>query len=668
MDFTNPHFADPHWLWLAVAGPLLLAWLQHRSAQARGRQMAAIASPHALAELTQSHSPARRRIKETLLLLALACVGLALARPQWGEFETANEWLGEDVLFALDCSKSMLATDVRPSRLQRAKLAILDYVRQNGHGRVGLVAFAGGAFLQCPLTFDREAFDDALEAVDERTIPVPGTDIGRALKEANLAMEKKSRRKLVVLVTDGEDLEKGGVQTAQSLATNGVVVFTIGVGSPAGTDIQVRNPAGQMTLLRDAKGEVVRSRLDEATLRAIAEETGGNYFPLGPRGDGLARIKPVIAQLDGVTRENRARRRGVERFHYPVALALLLITMERLIGTRRRKRNAVPVVALPLVASISLVVFGCVCLSPVARGATNALADTNNVVAAAPDPPPETAREFYNVGTRKLAEGKLADAESLFQSALATQDERVRPAALYNLGEVRFAQGVEALNKESSGKSATGRARSALARGTEAIQLGQSALAEKELRQMVSAYLSGRGARKELRGAMKAVLRAMEAHATALLKWRRALGDFRSAAELNPADTNAVQNAKTVERAIAELVDSLREMQQMGQMMKNQSQMLGEVLKQLKGQIPMEDMPPGAPGEDGEEVLPESLRGQEEAKGEEGQEMEVPLSPEEAGRLLDGYRLDGGRRLPMSGRGMGTDKEGKNDPHPTRPW
>jgi len=667
MDFTHPHFAEPRWLWLAVAAPVLLAWLQYRAARARARQLAAIASPTALATLTQSHSPVRRRIKETLLLLAVACVGLALARPQWGEFETANEWLGEDVLFALDCSRSMLATDVRPSRLQRAKLAILDYVRQNSRGRVGLVAFAGGAFLQCPLTFDHEAFEDALEAVDDRTIPVPGTDIGRALKEANLAMEKQSRRKLVVLVTDGEDLEKDGVQTAKSLATNGVVVFTIGVGSPAGADIQIRNAAGQTTLLRDAKGEVVRSRLDEATLRAIAEETGGKYFPLGPRGDGLARIKPVMAELDAAARENRARRHGVERFHYPVALALILISLERLIGTRRRPRVPAAILAAPQASAISLVVLASLWTLPMAGGATNELAGTNNVVAVNPGPPPETAREFYNVGTRQLAAGKLAEAELLFQSALATQDERVRPAALYNVGEVRFAQGAEALKKESAG-SAIARAQSALATGSQAIQYAQSALAEKELQQMVSAYLRGRGARRELRGAMKAVRQAMETHSAALLKWRRALGDFRSAAELNPADTNAVENARTVERAIAKLVDSLRQMQQMGQMMKSQSQMLGEMMQQLKGQIPMENMPPGAPGDDEDDVMPESLRGQEEAKGAEGQEREVPMSPEEAGRLLDGFRLNGGRRLPMSSRGLSEAKEGGKDQRPTKTW
>src|SRR5947199_5213520 len=128
-----------------------------------------------------SHSPFRRTLKNFLLVLAIAGTGIALARPQWGETAEISRALGEDILFLVDCSKSMLATDVRPSRLGRAKYAILDFVQRHGSGRVGLVAFAGQAFLQCPLTFDYDAFRESLLDVTEKTIPVPGTDIGRAL-------------------------------------------------------------------------------------------------------------------------------------------------------------------------------------------------------------------------------------------------------------------------------------------------------------------------------------------------------------------------------------------------------------------------------------------------------------------------------------------------------
>jgi Ca-activated chloride channel family protein len=168
-------------------------------------------------------------------------------------------------------------------------------------------------------------------------MPVPGTDIGLALSEANRAMEKNSRRKLVVLLTDGEDLENGGVATAKKLATNGVVVFTIGIGTAAGSEIQMLNPAGQLELVHDAKGEPVQSRLDEKTLTAIAAATGGNYYPLGPLGDGLMKVRAAVETLDRTADLQRSRSRGIERFYWPVAAALALLVAEPLIGTRRKK-------------------------------------------------------------------------------------------------------------------------------------------------------------------------------------------------------------------------------------------------------------------------------------------------------------------------------------------
>ena len=295
-----------------------------------------MAAPHFVEQLTASHSPARRRFKEILLLTAFACAGLALARPQWGDVGTGNTFVGEDVVFALDCSLSMATADVLPSRMQRAKFAMLDFMQKQSHGRVGLVAFAGSAFLQCPLTFDAGAFEETLMSIDEKTIPIPGTDIGRALNEAYRAMDKKARRKTVILVTDGEDLEKSGIAAAKWLATNGVVVFAIGVGTPAGKEIQINNAAGQPELLRDAKGEIVRSQLDEKTLREIAEATGGSYFPLGLLGDGLMRARSAIHTLDAVEGSRGSVKRGVERFYYPLAALVLLVAIEPLIGTRRK--------------------------------------------------------------------------------------------------------------------------------------------------------------------------------------------------------------------------------------------------------------------------------------------------------------------------------------------
>jgi Ca-activated chloride channel homolog len=330
------NFAEPRWLWFAVLGPLLLLALQIYAARARRRQLAQMAAPEFVATLTRSHSPLRRRVKDFLLLLTLAGIGLALARPQWGVREIATQNLSEDIIFAIDCSRSMLAADVAPNRLERAKMAVQDFVRRHTNGRVGLVAFAGQAFLQCPLTFDHWAFEDALAALDEKTISVPGTDVGRALDEAFRAMEQMDRQKVIVLLTDGEDLEKGGVKIAKTLAEKDVVVFTVGVGTEAGAEIQVRNEQGQLELVRDANGEVVRSRLDETTLRSIAAATGGSYEPLGALGEGLAKVRLAVAAKEFGSGASPTQSYGVDRFHIFVAIALILLVAESLLGTRKR--------------------------------------------------------------------------------------------------------------------------------------------------------------------------------------------------------------------------------------------------------------------------------------------------------------------------------------------
>jgi Ca-activated chloride channel family protein len=342
MNFANPHFAEPRFLWLALLAPLVLAALQRYSGWARQKQLAQLAAPHFVEALTRSSSPARRALKQVLLLLAAAGVGLALARPQWGEQVEVSHSFGQDTLFILDCSRSMLASDVAPNRLQRAQLAILNYVQRRGQGRVGLVAFAGQAFLQCPLTFDYGAFQEALLAIDDKTIPVPGTDVGRALDEAYRAMDKTQRPKLIVLLTDGEDLERSGVRTAEALAKQGVVVFTVGVGTAAGTEIQIVNEQGKRELLRDSRGEIVRSRLDEPILRAIAQATHGAYYPLGPLGEGLAKVRLALETMSLGSGGAPARKLGVDRFHWPVAGVLVLLVAESLIGTRRRLRDINP--------------------------------------------------------------------------------------------------------------------------------------------------------------------------------------------------------------------------------------------------------------------------------------------------------------------------------------
>ncbi len=289
--------------------------------------------------------------------------------------------------------------------------------------------------------------------------------------------------------------------------------------------------------------------------------------------------------------------------------------------------------------------------------------------AAAPDArtpeaqPPATPREFFNAGTQKLRQGKLREAEALLQSALATQTDRLQSPALYNLGHVRFIQGLEELKKGPAAQPSLQRGAAASGSALDAIRSADTALAGTDVQQLVASYLRGRGARRELKAATRAVRSALETYGATLSKWRRSSGDFHSAGELTPSDKAARQNADTVDRAIAKLVDSLQQLQSMSSSMGQNDKDLREKLKQLKGRIPAPDMPPGAAGddEDDEEQKQGPQPGQQEAPAKQGEEM--LLTPEQASWLLEGFRLDNERRLPM-----GQEETGKPVDRTGRDW
>ena len=260
---------------------------------------------------------------------------------------------------------------------------------------------------------------------------------------------------------------------------------------------------------------------------------------------------------------------------------------------------------------------------------------------------PSTPREFFNAGTRELRDGKLHEAEASLESSLASQNARLQPPALYNLGHVRFGLGLEELKKGPGAKPTAARGHAAAQAADEATRDAGDALASDDVQRMVASYLRGRGVRRELKAATRAVRRALQSHGSALGKWERSSGDFKSTVELDRADAEAQQNADAVDRYIAKLVDSLKELQQVAGAMDGKSEELNEKLKQLKGRIPAPNMPPGGAGEeDEEEDVPNGQQqGQKENPGKEGEQM--TLSPEEAGWLLNGFKLDSEHRLPM---------------------
>src|SRR5436190_4063679 len=279
--------------------------------------------------------------------------------------------------------------------------------------------------------------------------------------------------------------------------------------------------------------------------------------------------------------------------------------------------------------------------------------------ASPPEPlAPKTPRDFFNAGAKQLREGKLREAEAFFESTLASQNSSLQPPALYNLGHVRFGQGVEELKKGPGARGSAAHAHTAEQSADDAIRNADEALAGDDLEKLVAAYMHGRGARKEARAAAQAVKRAMEAHGAALAKWERSSGDFKSTVELSRYDADAQHNAEVVDRCIARLVDSLKELKKCAGGLGDKSAALGEKLKQLKGRIPGGQIPPGGAGDDEEEEdeMPFGPQpGQKEGPSKDGKEM--TLSPEQAGWLLEGFKLDSDRRLPMGQAATGQPKD-----------
>jgi Ca-activated chloride channel family protein len=282
--------------------------------------------------------PRRRRARAALSVVALGLMVMALAGPMWGFRWQEVRSEGVDLVIALDTSKSMLATDVAPNRLARAKLAIQDLLTELGGDRVALIPFAGTSFVQSPLTLDRDAFRESLESIEVGIIPRGGTNLPAAIESALEAFEgRQGNHQAIVLITDGESHE-GDIDDAVKLATDrGVKIFTVGIGTPGGELI----PAEDGGYLKDRKGQVVKSRLDEATLQKVAIDTGGVYLHAAGVDLGLGALyRDHIATMDKRELESTMERRYEHRYQIPLIVAFLLLAGEMLIGERASRRRA----------------------------------------------------------------------------------------------------------------------------------------------------------------------------------------------------------------------------------------------------------------------------------------------------------------------------------------
>lgn len=473
METTSLTFGAPDWFWLLAAIPLaaiLFLW-SHR----RGRELVSkIVAPRLREQLAGSVSPLRRTVRAALMLTALVFAALALAQPRYGFIEKETKQKGRDVIVAIDTSRSMMATDVSPTRLARAKLFTQDLVRLMQGDRVGLIAFAGSAFLQAPLTLDYSAVTNSLDELDTDLIPVGGTNLAAAINAALEAFGKaEGNTRALVVLTDGEELDADGIAAAKRAAQEGIRIFTVGIGSPEGSLIPIRLDDGQPDFVRDKAGKPVTSKLDESRLREIAAATGGFFIPIGPEAarDIFEKgIVPMELSENGVFNA----RQPIERYQWPLAVATILLALSLLPGDRRwrlAKTSAVLLAFLPNAqAQSGLEEFNSGDFSKAATVFEDKLQGQ-----------PGSRELQFNAGAAAYKSGDYEKSATHFTEALLSPNPKLREAAAYNLANTLVRKGEAAAEPEAKKTNW----KNAIEQYDEALQLNPDNNFAKENRELV---------------------------------------------------------------------------------------------------------------------------------------------------------------------------------------
>jgi Ca-activated chloride channel family protein len=333
-------FATPEYF-LGLIAIAMLGLFFLWSARKKQRLLELFADKRLLTGLIANFSPSKRRYKFLLLFLGMLFLVMALARPQFGTHMVMLKREGQDVMIVIDVSASMLAEDMKPNRLDKAKQEVRGLLSRMQGDRVGLVAFAGAAFTQCPLTLDYSAAQMFLDVIDVDLIPEPGTNIGEAIQTATKAFNQQERKyKVMIVITDGEDFGGDIPKAVSNAKLEGAKIYTIGIGKPEGEPIPIRNDRGEMMgYKKDERGELVLTRLDEQGLQKIAEATDGKYYHASAGEIALDRIYEDISTMDKKEQKGRLMTQYEDRYQYLLPFAIVCLAAEVMISERRSRRK-----------------------------------------------------------------------------------------------------------------------------------------------------------------------------------------------------------------------------------------------------------------------------------------------------------------------------------------
>lgn len=330
MRFGNPEF----FLFLLIVPIILL--LFYLSAKRRKKVFSEFSSPELQKKLITNLSLVSRTLKNILMVAIVILLIIAAARPQWGKKLQILEEKGLDIVVAIDVSTSMLAEDLAPNRIQRAKNSFATFLDMLTGDRVGLIIFAGDAFVQCPITSDYSALKMFASIVDVGLVPEDGTDIAKAISKANTLFTEDTQNRVMVLITDGESLQGDFKDAVKQAKEHNIIIYTLGIGTQKGAPIPLVNrQTGEKEYLKDKEGNIVLSKLDFSNLSWIAKETNGLFFQVST---GQQEIRDILNDISLLEKEKIAERRYSEykeQYQFFVLFALFLLLIEFILWERK---------------------------------------------------------------------------------------------------------------------------------------------------------------------------------------------------------------------------------------------------------------------------------------------------------------------------------------------
>lgn len=372
-------FAAPQWFALTLVLPFL-AILKWWSGQRARKAIDAVVARRLQKDLVRRGSVFSEWTVFALQLLAVAAFILALARPQWGFREVESFSEGRNVMIAIDTSNSMLAEDVNPNRLTRAKMAAQDLVRNLPDDRIGLIAFSGLAFVQAPLTIDHDAVLESIDQLDTEVIPRGGTNVCTpAILTLDTMAETETSLAALILFSDGEDHESGPMmeEVRRRAAQTKLLIVTVGVGTTNGSiipDPMAKRAKKDGVFIQDSKGDIVRSRLEPAALQTLSDITGGVYVPMGSSASVAEVVQQTLRKLESQRLQVESRRVPLERYQIPLIAGMMLLVLSYLWPMNHSstaKRNVAATAKAAKSAVTAILIVGAMAWNPRAEAATD---------------------------------------------------------------------------------------------------------------------------------------------------------------------------------------------------------------------------------------------------------------------------------------------------------